>query len=269
MRANSVLYHDVISDGDCDASGFKGAGAAVYKVERSDFERHMATIAQLIPGGPVTALDLLGGAVHSNPFLLTFDDGGVSAIQLIADHLDQYSWVGHFLITTDQVGSPTFLSREQICELRRRGHIVGSHSHSHPKRMSTCGRRWLVEEWKTSVRILSDILGEQVLVASVPGGYYSRMVAETAASEGIRALFTSEPTPSCHFVTNCLVLGRYTVRHTTQASVAAGFASGRLAPRVRQWLLWKAMQIPKLAGGEQWLNFREAWLRRSSCWHNR
>jgi peptidoglycan/xylan/chitin deacetylase (PgdA/CDA1 family) len=262
MRANSILYHDVICDGDYDASGFKGSSAAVYKVERTDFERHMATIAQLIPGAPVTVLDLLGGKVHSDPFLLTFDDGGVSAIPLIADHLDQYRWVGHFLITTDQIGSPTFVSREQIRELRRRGHIVGSHSHSHPVRMSNCGWRGLVDEWRTSVRILSDILGEQVRVASVPGGYYSRTVAEAAASEGIRALFTSEPIRSCHFVKGCLVLGRYTVRRTTQANVAAGFASGQLAPRVRQWLLWKALQIPKLAGGKQWLNFREAWLRR-------
>jgi peptidoglycan/xylan/chitin deacetylase (PgdA/CDA1 family) len=262
MRANSILYHDVICNGNYEASGFKGPGAAVYKVERTNFERHLAAIAQLISHAPVTVLDLVGGKVHSDPILLTFDDGGVSAITLVADCLDQYKWTGHFLITTNRIGSSTFVNRQQIRDLQRRGHVVGSHTHSHPMRMSKCAWRRLIEEWRTSTRILSDILGEQVRVASVPGGYYSKIVAEAAASEGIQALFTSEPTRSCHFVKSCLVLGRYTVRRTTQANVTAGFASGKVAPRVRQWLLWKAMQIPKFVGGERWLSFREAWLSR-------
>src|SRR5262245_47304812 len=45
-----------------------------------------------------------------------------------------------------------------------------------------------------SRELLRDILGESVTVASVPGGYYGRAVAETAAEAGIRVLFNSEPT---------------------------------------------------------------------------
>ena len=232
MRAISILYHDVICNQDFDASGFAGPGAAVYKLQQAQFGEHLAKIAEAILAAPVTVLDLLAGNEHRDPFLLTFDDGGVSAVSPIAAQLGQYGWVGHFFITANRIGSSTFVSKEQIRELHKRGHIIGSHSYSHPPRMSKCSWGMLVKEWSTSIQILSDILGEQVRVASVPGGYYSTRVAKAAASEGVRALFTSEPTTRSHFVDGCLVLGRCSVRRDTPTSVAAAYASGTLTPRM-------------------------------------
>jgi len=77
------------------------------------------------------------------------------------------------------------LPAEQIRDLHQRGHIIGSHSCSHPKRMSFCSRAELLQEWGRSCEILAGILGAPVTVASVPGGFYSRAVAEAAAEAGI------------------------------------------------------------------------------------
>ena len=38
------------------------------------------------------------------------------------------------------------------------------------------------------------LLGHQVVAASLPGGYYSPRVADTAREAGLQVLFTSEPT---------------------------------------------------------------------------
>ena len=49
-------------------------------------------------------------------------------------------------------------------------------------------------EWSESRQRLEDMLGHAVTVGSVPGGYFSRAVAEAAAEAGLQVLFTSEPT---------------------------------------------------------------------------
>lgn len=101
---------------------------------------------------------------------------------------------GHFFITAGQIGKHGFINAAQLRELHERGHVIGSHSYSHPTRMSLCDDEILADEWARSVEMLSELLGEKVDTASVPGGYYSRRVAEAAAAAGIRILFNSEPT---------------------------------------------------------------------------
>ena len=78
-------------------------------------------------------------ALDPSSWLITFDDGGVSALQTTADLLEKYGWRGVFFVTTDRIGTPTFLNADHVRELHRRGHVIGSHSCSHPERMSCCG----------------------------------------------------------------------------------------------------------------------------------
>jgi peptidoglycan/xylan/chitin deacetylase (PgdA/CDA1 family) len=197
------------------------------------------------------------------PLLLTFDDGGESASTLIAGALERHGWRGHFFVTTDYIGKPGFLSEEQIKDLHARGHVIGSHSCSHPPRMSHCGWDRLMREWSESVWVLSEILEGPVKTASVPGGYYSREVAEAAGQAGIRFLFTSEPTVRPHRVGECLVLGRYFVQRGMPPSVAAGFAAARAGVRWKQALLWNVKKAAKAAGGEFYLRARSVLLARN------
>jgi hypothetical protein len=122
--------------------------------------------------------------------------------------------------------------------------------------MSSLTPQALREEWTKSVLILSDILGEQVDVASIPGGYYSRAVARTAAASGIRLLFTSEPTTRLRDVDGCLVIGRYAVVQGMSPRAVAAIASGRISPRVLQTLLWNVKKTAKFIGGENYLKLR-------------
>jgi peptidoglycan/xylan/chitin deacetylase (PgdA/CDA1 family) len=177
--------------------------------------------------------------------------------------LEEFGWRGHFFVTTDWIGQPGFLSAAQIQELDRRGHVVGSHSASHPVRMSQIPWDQMVREWGDSREQLAKIVGHPIEFASVPGGYYSRKVAQAAAQAGIRTLFTSEPTARVQIVDGCQVLGRYVVQRGMGPEWSAGFAAGHALPRFRQALLWKTKQAAKVLSGGLYLRAREAILKKA------
>ena len=237
------MYHDVVSRDQRDSSGFPGADAALYKLTPERFRDHIQAIRRRAEDKPLTAPALK--ALKTLPerptrFFITFDDGGLSAFTTTACILEEAGWRGHFFVTAGRVGQKAFMSREQIRELHRRGHVIGSHSLSHPPRMSRCSWDEMLREWSVSVKILSDILGERVSVASVPGGSYSKQVARAAAESGIEILFTSEPTASPKVVDGCTVLGRYVIQRWTAPETAAAIAAGRIAPRLGQMIFWNA-----------------------------
>jgi peptidoglycan/xylan/chitin deacetylase (PgdA/CDA1 family) len=257
------MYHDVVPDEVHATSGFPGADAALYKISPEEFDRHLRLLSAALPAAPVTVFDLLEGRGTGIPWMMTFDDGGASGYTQIAGRLEARGWRGHFLVATDYIGAPSFVTREQIRELHARGHVIGSHSCSHPLRMSSCSWDRLLREWRDSARVLSDVLGSPVLAGSIPGGQFSMKVAEAAAEAGLKMLFTSEPTMKCWTVNGCLILGRFTIQRWTSAQAAVALASGRLFPRLRQSLLWNAKKITKRLGGEYYLKTRNALIERS------
>jgi peptidoglycan/xylan/chitin deacetylase (PgdA/CDA1 family) len=268
MQALAIMYHDVVENGDFESSGFPGEGAHVYKLRREDFELHLEAIRAAAGQDRVSTIarrrELAGGLAGAPPVFLTFDDGGVTFFSPIAEMLERFGWRGHFFITTDRIGESGFLSETQLRELHRRGHVIGSHSCSHPSRMAALTLAELDREWRQSVARLAGILGEAVRVASVPGGFYSRQVGATAAAAGIEVLFTSEPTAAVGELNRCLVLGRYVVKRGMGAEWSGGFAAGRRGVRWRQTLLWTAKRVAKTLGGGAYLRVRRAILERKS-----
>ena len=260
MRAPSLLYHDVITPPAFDASGFPGEAAGSYKLSVEDFERHVAAIAKAIPGRAIGVFDMLARGSAGNDLLVSFDDGGSSAASIVADILESRAWNGHFFIATDYIGHRAFANPGELRDLRRRGHVVGTHSCSHPLRMADVGFRALRREWTDSRQKLSDILGEEITVGSIPGGQYSSDVARAASDAGLRILFTSEPRERWWHVDDLVVIGRFTLRSRTPASIAARLARGDASVRFSHWLHWNARKIAKRAGGAVYLRAREALL---------
>ena len=260
MTSTVLMYHDVVLGSDADASGYSGAGPASFKVDAALFEQHLDAIDARLPSRDVR-VDCHRSSGSSNGCCLTFDDGGVSAISYVASSLERRGWRGLFFVTTDRIGELGFLSEAQILELRVRGHSVGSHSRSHPNRLAELPRESVRAEWRESIEVLSDILGERVDLASVPNGSYNRTVGEEADSAGIRALFTSEPTRRSAQVGRCAVIGRYNVRANTQAAWVAAVAAGARVPRHTQWLEWNLKRVVRLVAGERFTQVRQRWLR--------
>src|SRR5213594_4110095 len=148
MRAASLLFHDVYI-GEVDESGFSSDAANRYKLSLRDFDAQLAALAGVCPDAPLLATDLIGSR-REFPFAITVDDGGVSYYTTVADRLEALGWRGHCFVTTGMIGQAGFLDEAQIRELAARGHMIGSHSVSHPARFSACPRRDMVREWAES-----------------------------------------------------------------------------------------------------------------------
>jgi hypothetical protein len=157
VRAISLLYHDVVLPGRQSSSGFPGGDADIYKLTLPDFERHPDAIRSALPKPAIIASELGDIDIsHTRP-LLTFDDGGVSAHQHVARLLETVGWRGHFFVTTNWIGKEGFLNPAQIRDLHARGHSIGSHSYSHPARMSYCSREQLRREWTESIAVVGPL----------------------------------------------------------------------------------------------------------------
>jgi peptidoglycan/xylan/chitin deacetylase (PgdA/CDA1 family) len=209
----AFAYHDVADQPQ--ESGLQRPGAAAYTLGRAAFSEHLDAIGSA-PVRPelVTAIDLTAPGRH---LLLTFDDGGRSA-RHAADELSRRGWLGHFFIITGRIGERTFLGADEIRYLRSCGHVIGTHSHTHPEIFREQGLAQMVAEWRTSSDRLADLLGEPCTVASVPGGDISPLVLQSAGVAGLRFLFTSEPTLAPQAVAGCWVLGRFCPKAATLPS---------------------------------------------------
>src|SRR5882672_8619357 len=227
MRLVSLLFHHVFAS-DPQESGFRSRGADRYKLSIVDFEAQLDGLAD-VPA-PVT---------------LTFDDGGVSYYTIVAERLESLGLRGHCFVSTDFIGERGFLTEAQIRELDSRGHIIGSHSASHPPRFSSLPCDRMRKEWGDSRGQLEDLLGHAVTVASIPGGYFSADVARAAADAGFRQLFTSEPTRRTSTIDGCALVGRFTIRLGNRHDMARRLAAPAPFARCGAWAAWNAKALVK------------------------
>ena len=264
--APALMYHDVVPAGAEDSSGFPGRDAALYKITPQLFDTHLAAMmgrvgrAGLHDSCHRHGLHDARGLPRPRAPLISFDDGGISAMAA-ADLLERRGLSGCFFVTVNCLGSRRFLSVPQLRDLRRRGHLVGSHSCSHPLRMGHCAPGRVLEEWTRSRAVLADALGEEPADASLPGGDFAPLVAEAAAMAGFTRLFTSEPVlvPRCAY--GLILHGRFTIRRWTSARTAAALAAGDWTACTRQAAAWTLRKIGKHLGGRRYLELRRLLLR--------
>jgi peptidoglycan/xylan/chitin deacetylase (PgdA/CDA1 family) len=257
MRTSALMYHDVVR-ADRGPSGFPGAGPARYALGWDEFVAHLDLIHETV-GAPPVLVERLPAPDRRSAWVLTFDDGGASATD-VGEELARRGWQGYFLVTAGLVGTEGFLEAAAVRELDRLGHVVGSHSVTHPDRMGALAFEEILREWRESCDVLADLVGKPTRAASVPGGYYRRRVAVAAARAGIVTLFNSEPVRTVRSVDGCLVVGRYGVRDATAAREAAAAAAGEPSAWRRQYVGWNLRKPVKVLGGERYERARRALL---------
>jgi peptidoglycan/xylan/chitin deacetylase (PgdA/CDA1 family) len=218
----SFGYHDVTDHPA--ASGFQRPGARPYRLTPTAFAAHLAALgAAWSPPKLIGDIDLAQPGRH---VLLTFDDGGKSALRT-GDALAARGWKGHFFIVTSLIGQRTFLESGEIRYLRECGHVIGSHTHTHPNLFRELAADVMLEEWRASCDRLAQLLGEPCDVASVPGGDMSASVQRSAAQAGVHFLFTSEPTIIPTRSEGSWMLGRFIVKAGVSAARVAELAQLR------------------------------------------
>lgn len=248
MDLITLLFHDIYIS-DPEESGFSGAVADRYKITATTFDRHLEALDRTLTAPPVLVTEAMCINQPQTPVAITVDDGGVSYHSIIASRLEERGWRGHCFVTTSYIGRRGFLDKHHLRDLHARGHIIGSHSVSHLSHMEKCDPLVVFREWSESRKALEDILGSEVTCASVPGGYYSRCVAQIASKAGLINLFTSEPDKAVQTVERCMVMGRFAVRSGSSPEYVKRLARGDPAILHRELRVWKGKKALKLLFG--------------------
>ena len=241
----TLMYHDVYIDNP-NESGIATADCATYKISNNTFEEHLKAIRKLINEG----------SVQENQIRITFDDGGDSFFKIIMPLLDKYGFKGYFFIATGFVGQKGFLTERMIKELHANGHIIGAHSHSHQQRMHTLSSEILMEDWKISIKSLSDIIGQPVTNVSLPNGYQSKGIMSAVLNNGAKDIYTSNPLDEIKHTDKYNEYGRYAIRNNMKADdVVALIMNHGLRKKMR--LKFKLLGVVKIVLGDTYLKLRE------------
>lgn len=201
-----LMYHDVFEHDPCE-SGFLQERDLPYKISAVEFEKHIKAISEYCSQK----------GLPKDYVVFTFDDGGKSFSQVIAPILERYGYRGLFFISTNYIGTDTFLTEDEIRELHQKGHIIGSHAHHHVH-MYSLTEEEVQCEWSTSVKILQNIIGAPIAYASIPNGDMSKTVLNSVSACGIKHIYTSEPVTKISVYNDMEVIGRYVllVNSTTE-----------------------------------------------------
>jgi len=244
VRVATLTYHAVGTAED--------PSTARFSVSPARFREQLEAIARA--GARPVSID--GELPDEKVFMLSFDDGDSSAIEVVAPSLASHDWPAHFFVVTAGIGSPGSVSRDAVRELRAAGHVVGSHSHTHP-RLDRVDETELADEWARSRALLEDLLGEPVESASIPYGYAPQRVIEAACVAGYRHVFTSEPRTRPENVDGSNVYGRFSVISDTPAERVAAIATFSRATLVRERAFWETRRVAKLMLGPAFEQVRD------------
>ncbi|MCU0634622.1 MAG: polysaccharide deacetylase family protein [Gemmatimonadaceae bacterium] len=255
----ALLYHDVLAPGD-PTSGFTGPGADHYHLSADTLSAHLALLVSLrapLEGGRV-ALPTIGDPTAA---LCTFDDGGASAVRRTAPLLEAAGVRGAFFVPTRWMGTPGFATAAELRALHDRGHLIGTHTHTHPTRLNALPLSTIEEEWRTSRRRLEDAIGAAVTIGSVPAGFHGSRVARAAAAAGLTDLFTSEPNALVALAHGVRVRGRFSVTSWTPLAEVRDILAQDAWCLLRLRASWEARKVAKAVGGQAWFAARR-WLLR-------
>ncbi len=226
-----LMYHDIVTADD-KSGGFQNKNAFQYKVEETAFKDQVKTM-------------------QGKDVVFTFDDGGLSFLTKAAPILEKYGFKGMFFISTKYIGTPGFLTKDQVNELAERGHVVGSHSHTHPEIFTKLSKEEIHEEWRKSFEILKDILGEKDLPMSIPNGYASKTIMAEAIKCGFTNIYTSQPTTKTKLFQKHNVIGRYVVHDNMTTEDVLRIVNSK-GFRLKMALKWHLLNVVKGVLGESY-----------------
>ena len=196
----ALLYHEVIND--YTESGFQNNDNLAYMHKTEVFEKQIEIFKNHVHQTNSSKID---------DYLFTFDDGGISNLRA-ASILEKNNLIGQFFITTKQIGNKGFLSPKDIIQLHKNGHIIGSHSHTHPMIFRTLSYAKMLEEWKVSKQILEEIIEQKVFFFFFTGGDANKKTFEYAAEAGFHYIYVSEHIIATRTFNTSEIIGRLSIK---------------------------------------------------------
>ena len=185
-----LMYHEIDP---------RSIGESRLVVSPASFARQVAflrgTGAAVVPPEAIVEAFRTGRPLSSRAVAITFDDGFANVLTYAAPVLARSHVPAMMFIVTDWIGTPGYMTWDQIRALERAGIAIGSHSVSHPWLPALDDdalRRELVE----SKRVLEQGLGHPVTVFCYPMGALDDRVKRAVRAAGYLGAFATNPGPS-------------------------------------------------------------------------
>lgn len=235
------MYHDV----DCGRPARDAPpSATAYHVSHDVFLAHLDEVSA---SGLEVVTASEGLALSSgDSIVLTFDDGWLGAFETAVPLLLERGLRGTFYVTRDFVGRKGFCSEATLADAAHAGMEIGVHGTTH-RMLSGCSRVELLRELRSCKEYLESVVLTKVTAASVPGGDWTRTIAECAREAGLTSLSTSRPGVN-GARTSPFRLRRIPIRAATSSSDVARYC--RFDAR-RELARWLALEAPRRVLGMQ------------------
>lgn len=131
-------------------------------------------------------------AISGHSIILTFDDGYEDAYTQAFPLLEKYKLSGVFYLIIDKVGTPGYLSWDEIRTMQAAGMIFGSHTLSHPDLTKANDVR-MAQEIVQSKKLIEQNLGTTIDSFCYPSGKYDQAVEDAVRTAGYATALTTVP----------------------------------------------------------------------------
>ena len=185
-----LMYHALESPER--PAGAKDAGEQRYVLRVAQFSDHLEYLHQ---GGFKTFLLEKLLELEKWPdkaVAITFDDGHESNFFLALPLLRKYGFKADFFITTDWIGTDSYMTTDQIKVMHEFGMGIGSHGVTH-NFLSDMNDGEMERELRKSMEILSGITRGKIASFSAPGGRSRPGMVAAAVRLGYRVVCISQP----------------------------------------------------------------------------
>jgi len=189
-RIPVLMYHEVV-EAEERARKVRRTNPA-YTLTVGRFREQMAWLAD---NGyhTLTLYDVLDPSCRpEKSVVITFDDGWENNYIHALPILREFGLTATIFVVTGFIGTPGYLSWEQLRKMADSGISIQSHTVSH-RPLEEVGEAEVAEELGASKRILEEQLGIRVDFLSMPQGSWNRGILASARAAGYRGVCTSDP----------------------------------------------------------------------------
>jgi len=129
-----------------------------------------------------------GSPLPSKPIMISFDDSHEEHFSFAAKELEKYGFRGVFFVMTIAIDKPHYLSREEIYDLAKAGHVIACHTYDHPLLTRLPESEWAREIDKPK-KLLEQITGKPIYYFAYPYGAWDEKAVDELKKRGIKAAF--------------------------------------------------------------------------------
>lgn len=180
--------------------------------------------------------------------ILTFDDGHISNYEAAKILFKGNYGTADFFINPEKVGSPYYMSWEQLAELVEWGMSIQSHGLDHSY-LSDCSDQELQRQLEESKKILEAKLDIKVTILAPPGGRFDGRAIQYAKKLGYNVIANSIPghmaNVSAFTQPRMAVLKHYTVVQLLNLQAKFKWIT------VKQIIKYKLLRLPKIILGNK------------------